>query len=113
MRIFCTKGIEVQEAVINFRDEDDTSLPGQVVQPSTIDVSEKFIGSSSPSMEKDSGRFTDGRPCYVYSMCTKHEFVIPVVTLLNVSAGLMMTSLSICVFEHACVWNACTTHDVE
>jgi len=59
--------MEVQEAIIKFRDEDDTPLPGQVGQSSAIDVSETVIGSNSSSMENDKGRLTDGRPRYVYS----------------------------------------------
>ena len=76
--ILYPKGMEVQEAVIKFIDEDDTPLPGQVGQSSAIDVSETVIGSNSSSMGNDKGRLTDGRPRYVYCMCI---ITIPVATL--------------------------------
>jgi len=66
--------MEVQEAIIKFRDEDDTPLPGQVGQSSAIDVSETVIGTNSSSMENDKGRLTDGRPHYLYSMCIIYNY---------------------------------------
>ena len=80
MIISLPKDTEVQEAILNFRDEDSTPLPGQVGRPSIIDIAETVIGpNNSASMDKDSRRLMDGRPHYLYS--TYLSVLLPVVTL--------------------------------
>jgi len=83
--------MEIQEATLEFRDEDSTPMPRQVGRPSIIDIAETVIGpNNTASMENDSKRLTDGRPHYLYSTCIIYNY--------------SSCDPWLCTFEQACVF---------